>query len=71
MRRYDVLTIEHEKKLIVPLHNNANESVTYFVHNNKIFNILNSAYTITGHGGIHKMHDSLKDKYDNISRHVI
>lgn len=71
LKRYDVLKVSDKMKLILPLCKSAGNQVKYYVHNGELFDILCKAHVDTGHGGLHKMHLSLKKKYVNITRPVI
>lgn len=71
LKRYDVLKVSDELKLILPLNKSANHEVKYYVHNEELFDILCKSHVDTGHGGLHKMHLNLKKKYVNITRPVI
>lgn len=70
IKRFDVLTINETKKLIVPTTKTKGE-IIYYVHENEIFDILHSVHLNTGHGGRNRMENSLKSKYKNISRDII
>lgn len=57
IKRFDVLTINETKKLIVPTTKTKGETI-YYVHENEIFDILHSVHLNTGHGGRNRMEKS-------------
>lgn len=71
LKRYDILKVSGLLKLILPLSKSVNDNVKYYVHNGELFDILKKSHLETSHGGLHKMHISLKNEYANITRPVI
>lgn len=64
---YDVLTIGESVKSIYPVNKSAyNNDIEYFVQDEELFDILKTAHTETGYGRLHKMHNALEIKYENI-----
>nr|XP_024215912.1 KRAB-A domain-containing protein 2-like isoform X1 [Halyomorpha halys] len=65
LKRYDVIEINGVTKLISPATDK--ESITYFVYDEELFEVLNDAHITTGHGGRDRMVKHLKSKYKNIT----
>lgn len=67
LKGFDVLCVNKGKKLILPLNKSESDNIKYYVLNNEIFDLLKAAHVSTGHGGLYKMYNNLKDKYSNIT----
>ncbi|GBN67396.1 KRAB-A domain-containing protein 2 [Araneus ventricosus] len=70
LRRFDVLKINDEEKLIVPL-KPGETNVTNYVTNDELFSILSETHTRIGHGGRTHMLKDLQVKYKNITYEVV
>lgn len=70
LKRYDVLNVGENKKLIRPLSENEKD-IKYYVHIDQLFDIIHASHLATGHGGKHKLENNIKTKYVNITREVI
>lgn len=69
VKKYNIMTIGETTRLISKKKSARNEEI-YFASSNEVFDILYDAHQATGHGGVHKMRDKLKNKWANISRTV-
>ncbi|KAF8794000.1 KRAB-A domain-containing protein 2 [Argiope bruennichi] len=70
LKRFDVLKINDEEKLIVPL-KPGETNIQYYVTNEELFSILYEAHARTGHGGRTRMLKELQNKYKNITDEVV
>ncbi|KAF8782734.1 KRAB-A domain-containing protein 2 [Argiope bruennichi] len=70
LKRFDVLKINYEEKLIVPL-KPGETNIQYYVTNEELFSILYEAHTRIGHGGRTCMLKELPNKYKNITYEVV
>ncbi|GBN12165.1 KRAB-A domain-containing protein 2 [Araneus ventricosus] len=70
LRRFDVLKINDEEKLIVPL-KPGKTNIQYFVTNDEFFSILFETHTRIGHGGRTRMLKDLQVEYKNITYEVV
>ena len=71
IQRFDVLTIEKVNKLVHSIESkldNVGINVKYYAHNENFFDIIKAAHIETGHGLLHKIHDTLKTEYVNVTR---
>ncbi|XP_067140873.1 KRAB-A domain-containing protein 2-like [Centruroides vittatus] len=70
LKRFDVLKIKDEERLIVPL-KPGETNIQYYVTNDELFSILSETHTRTGHGGRTRMLKELQVKYKNITYEVV
>lgn len=70
LKRFDILKVSDEQKLIVPL-KPGETNIQYFVTNEELFNILSETHIRTGHGGRTRMLKELQVKYKNITYEVV
>nr|XP_034194771.1 KRAB-A domain-containing protein 2-like [Osmia lignaria] len=70
LKRFDILKITDEEKLIVPL-KPGETNIQYYVTNDELFNILSESHIRTGHGGKTCMLKELQVKYKNITYEVV
>ncbi|GFX84393.1 KRAB-A domain-containing protein 2 [Trichonephila clavipes] len=70
LKRFDVLKISDEEKLIVPL-KEGETNIKYYVINNEFFSVLYEIRIRTGHGGRTRMLRELQTKYKNITYEVV
>lgn len=70
LKRFDVLKINDEEKLIVPL-KQGETNIQYYVTNEELFSILYETHTRIGHGGRTRMLKELQVKYKNITYEVV
>ncbi|GFQ83309.1 SCAN domain-containing protein 3 [Trichonephila clavata] len=70
LKCFDVLKINDEEKLIVPL-NPGETNARYYVTNEELFSILYETHTGIGHGGRTRMLKELQNKYKNITYGVV
>lgn len=64
LKHYDVVTINTEDKLIVPL---VNGQLLYYVVLEELFDILYDTHAFVGHGGRDRMRTELQKRYKNIT----
>ncbi|XP_071051121.1 KRAB-A domain-containing protein 2-like [Onthophagus taurus] len=67
LRRYDVLTIHQNNKLIFPV-KDTGSNILYYVCDNELFDILHEAHIRIGHGGRDRMMKEVWSHYKNITR---
>jgi hypothetical protein len=65
LKLYDILNIEGEEKLTVPLSAGKTE-ILYYVNFDELFNVIHEAH-IAGHGGRTRMIKELNRKYKNVT----
>lgn len=70
LKRFDVLKINDEERLIVPL-KPGKTNIQYYVTNEELLSILYETHTRTGHGGRTRMLKELQVKYKNITYEVV
>lgn len=70
LRRYDVLKIGGEEKLIAPVTENG-EEILYYVCYDSLFDILYETHNSVGHGGRTRMTKELARKYKNVTIEAI
>ncbi|XP_076762970.1 KRAB-A domain-containing protein 2-like [Xylocopa sonorina] len=70
LKRFDVLKINDEEKLIVPL-KTGETNIQYYVTNEELYSILYETHTRIGHGGRTRMLKELQVKYKNITYEVV
>lgn len=66
LKRYDVLNVGAESKLIGPLLKE-DAKIKYFVSCDQLFDIIHNSHLSTGHGGRKKMLKDLNEKYKNVT----
>lgn len=66
LKRYDVLSVRGESKLIGPLLKE-DAKIKYFVSCDQLFDIIHNSHLSTGHGGRKKMLKDLNEKYKNVT----
>lgn len=69
MRKYDVITIDGEEKLIKPIENDSD--ILYYVTVDELFEVIHTAHLAVGHGGRNKMMTELKTKYCNVTKEAV
>lgn len=70
IKRYDILTIGGEEKLIAPM-KEENGEIKYYVCYDDLFNILEETHVAVGHGGRTRMLKECNRKYKNITVEAI
>lgn len=70
LKRFDVLKINDEEKLIVPL-KPGETNIQYYVTYEELYSILYETHTRIGHGGRTCMLKELQVKYKNITYEVV
>jgi len=70
IKRYDILTIGGEEKLIAPV-NEDNGEIKYYACYEDLFNILEETHVAVGHGGRTRMLKECSRKYKNITVEAI
>lgn len=70
IKRYDILTIGGEEKLIAPMKED-NGEIKYYVCYDDLFNILEETHFAVGHGGRTRMLKECNRKYNNITVEAI
>lgn len=70
LKRYDLITIGEEKKLILPLLE-GNTNILYYITNENIYDVLHDVHLSIGHGGKHRMNAEVKKKYKNITQEAV
>lgn len=70
IKRYDILTIGGEEKLIAPM-KEENGEIKYYVCYDDLFAILDEAHVAVGHGGRTRMLKECNRKYKNITVEAI
>lgn len=70
LKRYDVLKIGGEEKLISPVSAD-NEEILYYVCFDELFNVTHDAHIAVGHGGRTRMIKELAHKYKNVTVETI
>ncbi|CAG9835992.1 unnamed protein product [Diabrotica balteata] len=70
LKRFDVLKVDDEEKLIVPL-KPGETNAQYYVINDELFTILSETHTRIGHGGRTRMLKELQVKYKNVTHEVV
>lgn len=66
LRRYDVLVVGKEKRLISPI-NEKSCSIKYYASVEKFFDIIHNAHLNTGHGGRNRIMKEINENYKNIT----
>ncbi|XP_030768090.1 KRAB-A domain-containing protein 2-like [Sitophilus oryzae] len=69
LKRFDILNVGDEQKLIVPL-KPGETNIQYYVTNDELFDILSETHVRTGHGGRTRMLNELQLKYKNVTYEV-
>ncbi|GFX28338.1 KRAB-A domain-containing protein 2 [Trichonephila clavipes] len=70
LKRFDVLRIKDEEKLIVPL-KRGKTNLQYYITNDELFSVLYETHIRTGHGGRARMLKELQIKYKNIASEAV
>ncbi|CAI6370762.1 unnamed protein product [Macrosiphum euphorbiae] len=70
LKRYDLITIGEEDKLILPLLE-SNTNIVYYITNENIYDVLHDVHLSIGHGGKHRMNAEVKKKYKNITQEAV
>ncbi|XP_067142185.1 KRAB-A domain-containing protein 2-like [Centruroides vittatus] len=66
IKRYDILTIGSEEKLIAPM-KEENKEIRYYICYEDLFNILEETHVAVGHGGRTRMLKECNRKYKNVT----
>lgn len=66
LKRYDIIEENGVTKLVSPV-SKQESMIKYFVYDEELFELLDDAHIITGHGGRDRMVKHLKSKYKNIT----
>lgn len=66
LKRYDILNIGGEDKLIAPISAEKAE-ILYYVTIDEVFNVIHDAHITVGHGGRTRMIKELNRKYKNVT----
>ncbi|XP_017772782.1 PREDICTED: uncharacterized protein LOC108559909 isoform X5 [Nicrophorus vespilloides] len=66
LQRYDVARVGEELKLISPISSN-NKYIKYFVTMDELFDVIEDAHLMTGHGGRSRVLNLLNTKYKNVT----
>ncbi|XP_026819639.1 KRAB-A domain-containing protein 2-like [Rhopalosiphum maidis] len=69
LKRYDVLIVQDNRKLIFPV--NENENILCYIRESELYDVLKNTHSSIGHGGRDRMIKELSNKYKNIARSVI
>ena len=64
IKRFDILIVSDDEKLIVPL-KPGQTNIQYYVTNEELFDILSETHIRTGHGGRTRMLKVLQITYKN------
>lgn len=67
LKKYDVLVVNNNSKLINPVKNNDN-NILYYTKESDVFDVLHDAHQSLGHGGRDRMLYELNSKFKNITR---
>ncbi|XP_060836162.1 KRAB-A domain-containing protein 2-like [Rhopalosiphum padi] len=70
LKRYDLITIGEENKLILPLLE-GNTNILYYITDENIYDVLHDVHLSIGHGGKHRMNAEVKKKYKNITQEAV
>ncbi|XP_059174975.1 KRAB-A domain-containing protein 2-like [Physella acuta] len=70
LRKYDILEVEGEERLIVPITEDSS-ALLYYVHTDELFDLLNETHLKIGHGGRTRMEKELQKMYKNVTKEVI
>lgn len=70
LKRYDIITIDGEEKLIFPLSLD-NSIFLFYIMNEHVYDVLHDVHLSIGHGGKHRMNTEVKKKYKNITQESI
>lgn len=70
LKRYDIVTIGGEEKLIFPLSLD-NSAFLFYITNEHVYDVLHDVHLSIGHGGKHRMNTEVKKKYKNITQESI
>ncbi|XP_050524189.1 KRAB-A domain-containing protein 2-like [Daktulosphaira vitifoliae] len=70
LKKYDLITIGEEDKLILPLLE-GNTNILYYITNENIYDVLHDVHLSIGHGGKHRMNAEVKKKYKNITQEAV
>ncbi|KAG8198915.1 hypothetical protein JTE90_015125 [Oedothorax gibbosus] len=70
LKKYDVLNVNGEERLIVPLTGD-NSMVLYYVHVDELFDILHHTHLVLGHRGRDSMERELQTMYKNVTKEVM
>lgn len=66
LKKYDVIQISEEEKLIVPV--TEGNTIKYYV---QLFNIIHEVHLSIGHGGRNRMENGINMKFKNLTREYI
>ncbi|CAI6354197.1 unnamed protein product [Macrosiphum euphorbiae] len=67
LKKYDILVVNNNSKLIYPVKNNDN-NILYYIKESDVFDVLHDAHQSLGHGGRDRMLYELNSKFKNITR---
>lgn len=70
LKRFDIVNIGGEEKLIVPM-NGASEEMRYYVRYDDLYEIIHEAHIATGHGGRNRIVYAVNSKYKNVNIEAI
>lgn len=70
LKRFDIVTIDGEEKLIFPLSLD-NTNFMFYIMNDHVYDVLHDVHLSIGHGGKHRMNTAVKKKYKNITQESI
>uniref|UniRef100_A0A2H8TQZ8 KRAB-A domain-containing protein 2 n=1 Tax=Melanaphis sacchari TaxID=742174 RepID=A0A2H8TQZ8_9HEMI len=70
MKKYDVMTVQGEEKLIMPITAEGN-CVKLYAFNEELFEIVHEIHLSIGHGGRNRMEYEINKKFKNITRETI
>jgi hypothetical protein len=68
-RKYQVLKIGNVQRLVKK--SDEKTDISYLAYEEEMFDILQAAHKLVGHGGVHKTKKQSSLKYDNITREII
>jgi len=66
LKRFDIVSIGGEEKLIVPT-TGASEEMRFYVRYNDLYEIIHEAHIGTGHGGRNRIAYAVNSKYKNVN----
>ena len=69
LRQYDVIEVMKVRKLIYPMKDGTD--IRYYVHNDELFETLETTHKALGHGGRDRMEREIRKKFKNVSRATI
>jgi hypothetical protein len=67
LKKYDVLIVNNNNKLIYPVKNNDN-NILYYIKESDVFDVLHDAHQSLGHEGRDRILYELNSKFKNITR---